>query len=263
MAYEMISISALDNDYAISATPPKYRDKESVLALLDTWRHKDGALWPKDVTVATLAAQLKLVYVAHWVIQGYGWVDWRGEEHRKRSKYHHEVIPHSGVATITLEQHIEPNFAPTCGLRALKCGARDETMQRLPLDDTQASKLSVLAINPKNDPEKVVRATLNKSLRKKAQASAMALNAMWSLEITPARVERIQAAQWLYPFYLGQYECGGETLSVQIDAITGAVYVDPPKNVRQARRENIMIVLMGAVAVLVILAVIVSLILKV
>lgn len=262
-AYEVIAANTLDSDYALSATPPKFKDRESILGLIGQWRRKDGVGWPKDITAGLLIGQLQLIYIAHWRISGYGWVDWSGEEHRKRGKYGYDVITHSGVATETLENYVAPDFDPASGLSELKCGSRDETTQSAPLNSAQAASFPVLTVKGGEMPEAIIRAHLNKILRKKGQASAMALNAMWGLEITPARVERIQATQWLYPFYLGHYEYGGETLGVQIDAVTGVVHVDPPKKMRQARMENILIAVLGTVAVIVVLAVILRLVLKI
>jgi len=58
------------------------------------------------------------------------------------------------------------------------------------------------------------------------------------LVLANIQVTGLKARTWLYPIWLGTYQYDDEELIIQVDGITGEVWADIPKAVKDLRNQE-------------------------
>lgn len=235
------------------------------------WVEKQDRFWPNELTAEVLASSLREIYVAHWVLCGKATGTWHaaigtdhteivlcsscqgsgskvstshwlitGDEKRERCsncngsgrKENTKTIwnNQSGYVTVSLDGKVIENIADNT---SIKCGERARNVSGELLSKPFPTTISVLR------PESTDNATgLNlaeqhtrQELERDANEQASNLGYVRDLRIANIRTSNVKAHTWLYPIYIGKYIHNEKPYLIEIDGITGGLYIPQPPGV--------------------------------
>jgi len=281
-------------DQSLTISPPQYAGKQ-LIETIQTWVEKQGRHWPPELTSEVLAKNLITVYLPYWVIQVNGsghWtasvgVDrkvpercgtcngkgvytpvWANSEQRcdRCGGSGQDLVnktfwgSQSGIVSAEVGGDVAENF--DTDILKLR-GKRDFSAPESRLEQTNANLYQIIRPLKTNaaSSQGVAEATLKKNLADKAGTTAGKLgDYVKDLDIAYVQIDQFKARIWLYPLIIGYYSHDDEpTLLVQVDGITGEVYGEAPRGVKDKRqRDAIMYGLIALVVIAIIVVVILA-----
>jgi len=254
----------------VSICSPK-TTKESLINLVTPWIQKQGKHWPSEITASVIIDNISLIYFAHWVVSGQGEASWSGSV-----GVYHQVPDRcnrcNGRGYYTPFYETKEQRCPDCGGTGrgfrqeifwnsqsgyvnaevtgrltqnydgeLHCGSRDVTAPAKPFD--KASVTSYTVYQPQNTTglDGIDRARVEVIEQLQTDANIMAGrmgDRVRDLVLANIQVTGLKARTWLYPIWLGTYQYDDEELIIQVDGITGEVWADIPKAVKDLRNQE-------------------------
>lgn len=256
----------------VTISKPKVSIDE-VKRLINEWIAKQDQFWPPELTGEVLTKNLRVIHAAHWILSGAASGNWsasigvdrkqyipcsncsgrgryraadfsgnikdfpcphcdaRGVQERTVTDWHSQ----SGVARGSVDQHIIENVAADTEIR---CGKRDYSAPEYQL----AKRDDVLVFAPERIEHEAglsrAKDAVVSALNSDANAAASGLGRVRDLRLGYVNIERHEARTWLYPIYSSKYEYEGSSHLVEVDGITGKVFVEVPKSVRSQRTAH-------------------------
>ena len=213
---------------------PQIKPKD-LSRLIHVWIQRQRH-WPKDLKAHHLSKNLKLWLLTQSTVSGSGSAEWSAEigfnatesdmmswRMERRYLYRHVTnhtyfkIPAHTVSQIDQEQ-------ASLSEQELKLLLKHKD-QVVPTKETSHSAT------------KFARQTIQVELKKQAKEIARELgDSARALRLDKFKATNVEVERRQYPVYLGRYTYGGEEINIQIDGLTGQLYITPPKRVK-TRKE--------------------------
>jgi hypothetical protein len=229
------------------------------------WVQKQS-FWPADLLPETLVQNLKLFYVAYWVISGEGSAQWEVDEKQKATcptckgtkkdqGFTCETCKGNGttlqtVRTNTLTVRGEVKAALKNSVienrvagQKLECGQRQFGVVSTALGDENTPVLHPRKTNPAAASslfEQRINDQLQNAADLKAKKAGDRIHGSVRLQDTETRTTAVETI--LYPIYFGTYQYKAEVRQVQADGVTGELHVEVPGEVVTKRNTQTVII---------------------
>jgi hypothetical protein len=160
------------------------------------------------------------------------------------------------MANATIDRRIIENVAAGIEIR---CGERDRSAPEHQLDQ-QDDELVLLPERMDHEAGLALgKDAVLSALKSDAHHIASRLGRVRDLRLGHVNVESLDARTWLYPIYAGRYDYEGYSHLVEVDGITGKVYVEVPRSVSSQRmKHRLKIALYVAIPMIIALVVILA-----
>lgn len=238
---------------------------------INEWVLKQGKIWPKELSEERLLENVILVFKPHWVLSGeascswsasIGVSKWRyvvcsscngkggkwkgsgndryfsecwfchgsGQEEYKYIEWGFQ----SGYSNVDINGRIFDNILNEYRIR---CGEIDLKAEEKPVSINILEKL--LIITPKTigdeNGSNISRMLLKNEVYENAHYMASSNGEVKNLNIANLQLINPNARLWLYPYFLSFFEYDNLIYFIEIDGITGNIFVEIPKSVKQKR----------------------------
>lgn len=264
--YPVISSDKLEGE--ITFSKPSIDSKK----ILSEWINKQDRHWQQSqLTVDVLSRNITCYYLAHWILEGStsgnwsasigtsqqkistcnnchgkgGWYDMWQEWHKcptcaTRGKVVENFTNWNsqlGIANSEIKGKVVENLADNIDIQ---CGKRDFKVDEILLSSAHAGEIMILQPDVINEHSGKMLAenTLREKLKLDARQSASKLGSIKDLRIGNINFEKISARHWLYPIFIGTYNFEGKSHLIQIDGVTGKLYIVIPESIRNARWDE-------------------------
>lgn len=254
---------------------------------VQAWVSKQDKFWPSEITDAVLSNNLECIYVAYWILDASASGTWSaaiGIEKERTApcsacggsglRYYHDIngkqatqtcwkcdgkrqekiwftewFSQSGVAQGHLGGVVKDNIANDVSFH---CGSRDYNARSVPLPTPCPPDIAIF--QPRST-ENFAGVELAKNLvaskvRSDANYNASQLGKVKDLQVAYVQVHKASASLWLYPIFVGDYIFDDQSHLIQIDGVTGQVYVEVPKRIRNQRLIEIAKWIVAVIAVI-------------
>lgn len=273
ISVQLVTANEIEADVVVSN--PLFGDELEIEEITRVWIGEQGKHWPIELSAETLISNssIELLYLPLWIVSGTGSAHWSasvGVDHqvlKRCSKCDGEGVyfpllstekrrcdkcagsgkaletetfwsSQEGVVETTEKRIVVNNFDNE--LFEFKCGDRklDGAIHRVDKSDMSAySILRPLAVT-RFAGQQVAKVSIEKALQEKAHLIASGLGRVRNLQLAYVQIDHLDSLMWLYPIYLGYYNCEGEKLLIQIDGGTGKMWADVPQSVKSKRETD-------------------------
>lgn len=261
--YSVIPANSFQGKTTISEPKADYKK------FLQSWVQSQDKHWPQDLLTADfLSKNIKCNYAAHWIVSASasgswsasigvdqkrigicdnckgkgGWYDMYKEWHNcptcgTSGRVENTVTlwnSQSGVANGSVNSKVIENVAKDINIR---CGKRDFKAEEAMLPIPVPSDIKVFQPNSVDETagKKIVEDLARNSLNRDADSCASRMGRVRDLRIGYVNIEKVSVRHWLYPIFVGTYEFEGKSHLIQVDGITGKVFVETPPSISSAR----------------------------
>ena len=268
LQHSTISASKLEGRVTVTKPVIEFRQ------ILQTWLQNQDKHWPREqLTADVLSNNIVCNYLDNWILDGNasgnwsasigttqqkistcnncygkgGWYDMWKEWHKcptcgtsgkvveNFTSWHSQ----SGIASGEINGKVIENITGGVNIR---CGKRDLKAKELLFSPTELSSIQVF--QPKSIDEetgrKIAEDIIHDNLHRDANHSASRLGSVRDLKVGYVRFEKINARHWLYPIFMGSYNFEEKRHTIQIDGVTGNLFIEIPESVRSARWNETM-----------------------
>jgi hypothetical protein len=290
-SYTFVEISTFDCPALMVV--PKFNELE-IKTKVNEWFNKQDAHWPSALTVDYLLQNLLCVNLPYWLMNAEGSGQWSAQIGREVNVEHKcntcngtgtyylltggsqtctdcggkgRIIrtetnwtSQSGVCSGGIREEIEENF-DLKNNPPLRCGKRDFKASTTPLQ-SRGSQLLFLPLNlSQSAAQSVAQEHVERAISRDGDRQASGLGQVRNFRLGLTQIHNLNVSILLYPIYISSYLFEEKTHLIEMDAVTGTLYIQVPDSIKSARFKAILKRIAPFIAALVVLVLVVALIL--